>query len=411
MKYLKLLLLFIVTQAFSMNTQTLNVTAFGATGNGTTDDTNAIQSCLTAAASAGKSVFFPQGTYLCNITNGSKHVLEYNAGGQNNVTVYGSGATILHSVSDSNTLFYVFAFSSSTGVNIAGLTFKNTHGLTTAPSNGIFLQGTNGQNINSISVISDTLIGFQIGIQAQGVNGLAIKSNSFQYPNGHDNGQHGNTVPCVCIWTFDNSNGKCFNIDIEGNNANGYTGPLPMTAPRPADGFIYGTGYGYLVATNFLFNFSQEYINIQNYSTVTQINSPYNIIVTNNFLDCTLPVGSVENSGALHKYNYGIRIDAPNATVTYNRIFNYVWGFMSRPTDFSTDTVYNFTVTNNTFVTPADTTTNIVQHDLYFAGNAYQSPNIRMYNNLTLRSDTSRVFTNNAASPVLTGNIYRPTNQ
>lgn len=414
MKYIKLLLLFIMSQAFTWQSQTLSVLTYGATGNGTTDDTNAIQACLTAAHTAGMSVYFPPGTYLCNITNASKHVLEFNAGGVNNVTIYGKGATILHTVSDSNSLLYVYAFSKSTGVNIGGLTFKNTHGLTTAPSNALYIAGTNGQLIDTISILSDTFSGFQIGIQALGINGIAIKGNSFLSPNGHDNGQHGNSVPCVCIWLFDNSNGKCFNIDIEQNYANGYSGPLPITAPRPLDGFLYGTGYNYYVATNFLYNFSEEYIAIEPYSTLPQIGSPYTILITNNFLDCTLPAGSVENNGAAHKYNYGIRVDAPNTTVTYNRFLNYVWGFMSRPTDYSTapiDTVFNFNVTNNTFVTPADTTTNIVQHDLYFAGNGYQSPNIRMYNNLTLKSDTSRVFTNNAASPVLTGNIYRPTNQ
>lgn len=42
----------------------LNVMDYGATGNGTTDDTSAINSALTAAAKAGGVVYFPAGTYL-----------------------------------------------------------------------------------------------------------------------------------------------------------------------------------------------------------------------------------------------------------------------------------------------------------------------------------------------------------
>jgi hypothetical protein len=41
-----------------------NVTDYGATGNGTTDDTAAIQSAITAAAAGGGMVYFPAGTYL-----------------------------------------------------------------------------------------------------------------------------------------------------------------------------------------------------------------------------------------------------------------------------------------------------------------------------------------------------------
>lgn len=48
-----------------MVTSPLNVRWFGATGNGTTDDTAAVQAALTAASSAGGAeVFFPRGVYL-----------------------------------------------------------------------------------------------------------------------------------------------------------------------------------------------------------------------------------------------------------------------------------------------------------------------------------------------------------
>ncbi len=49
----------------------LNVKSFGATGNGTTDDRPAIQAAINAAiALGGATVFFPPGTYRCQLTGG-----------------------------------------------------------------------------------------------------------------------------------------------------------------------------------------------------------------------------------------------------------------------------------------------------------------------------------------------------
>jgi polygalacturonase len=70
-----------------------NVKAYGATGNGTTDDTSAIQAAITAAA-AGGTVFFPKGTYKISssLTLGS------------NVTLLGASAqTTIISQATANT--------------------------------------------------------------------------------------------------------------------------------------------------------------------------------------------------------------------------------------------------------------------------------------------------------------------
>jgi hypothetical protein len=60
-----------------------NVTApsYGATGDGTTDDTTAIQAALTAADSSGGTVYFPQGTYVVQALTATKDVtLEFSPG-------------------------------------------------------------------------------------------------------------------------------------------------------------------------------------------------------------------------------------------------------------------------------------------------------------------------------------------
>ena len=49
--------------------ETISVKDFGATGDGTTDDTTAIQNAINAViAQGGGTLFFPAGTYLINAT-------------------------------------------------------------------------------------------------------------------------------------------------------------------------------------------------------------------------------------------------------------------------------------------------------------------------------------------------------
>jgi hypothetical protein len=53
-----------VAQLFEGVFGVVNVKSFGATGNGVTDDTAAIQAAMTSVASLGGTVFFPTGTYI-----------------------------------------------------------------------------------------------------------------------------------------------------------------------------------------------------------------------------------------------------------------------------------------------------------------------------------------------------------
>jgi hypothetical protein len=97
-----------------------NVKDHGAVGNGTTDDTNSVQSAIDAAlAAGGGTVFFPGGTYLCNglaITG-------------NNVTMLGCGwASIIKQktgVADDTYLISVKGTGTSVANNRSGIAVRN----------------------------------------------------------------------------------------------------------------------------------------------------------------------------------------------------------------------------------------------------------------------------------------------
>lgn len=100
--------------------QTVSVMDFGATGNGTTDDSAAIQ----AALNTGFSVYIPQGTYLINASMQLKTT---------NQMVYGDGQqSILLTTTDIETMY---SSTSIFGVVLADLQFKNTVSeVTTGPT-------------------------------------------------------------------------------------------------------------------------------------------------------------------------------------------------------------------------------------------------------------------------------------
>lgn len=80
----------------------VNVRSFGATGDGTTDDTTSIQNAANAAAAMGQPLFFPPGTYLHNSTvtfsgivvNGSGGACVLQAGDPDNTAVILTGANV-----------------------------------------------------------------------------------------------------------------------------------------------------------------------------------------------------------------------------------------------------------------------------------------------------------------------------
>jgi parallel beta-helix repeat protein len=108
----------IFAPAPALAARTFNVKAFGATGNGVTNDTAALQACFTAAnAVPGSSIVFPQGSYL---NEGTLLV------SGNGVSVVGQHATLI-----AGTTVALLAFN-GTHESVQGMTFSSQSTLPTA---------------------------------------------------------------------------------------------------------------------------------------------------------------------------------------------------------------------------------------------------------------------------------------
>src|ERR1700744_6242209 len=68
-----------------------SVRDFGATGDGQTDDTQAINLALKRAHDEGHDLYFPAGTYLCNQKDAIGNILTLQADGSPSMTLFGDG--------------------------------------------------------------------------------------------------------------------------------------------------------------------------------------------------------------------------------------------------------------------------------------------------------------------------------
>ena len=366
----------------------VNVRDFGATGDGSTDDTHAINSALAAGHSQGKSVYFPPGVYVCNQPDGSGNILTFNAGGVNNVELYGKGATILTQDSGSATkdskLLYIYAFAPCEGFFISGLRFVSTHPRTSRYTLGISITGTGGNELHNAVFRDCAFSGFGIDVQGQGIKGWAMLRDSFYAPNGHDDACFGVNAskPAVNCWFADNKNGACYDVDIEHCWASGYTGSYPMKARRPMDGFIYGTGYGFKIVDNQTQNFGEEHIFLMPPSTDPATSAT--IDIESNTIDGSLPAGITDDNDKPHDYNYGIRVDASHVRIANNKIEHCAWGIMHRSLDYKNFQAQDFEVSNNKISKPKETSKVVYRGAIYINGKTPDKvSNLRVHDNKT----------------------------
>lgn len=386
---------------------TFNVTAYGATGNDTTDDTQAIQACLNAAQAAHGNVYFPAGTYYINQTNGAGKILQINIGASTGASIFGPApgtgtATLLTTKDTPCVQLYIQATLVASGFTLANLNFRNIHHSTVVgQTNALYMTGTGGNLIDTSTLQNLSFDGYSNAVVEQGINYQTLKNDTWTAVNGHSEAQP-NNQPAVFLWFADNSNGQCRNVHVINCTATGYTGALPITVSRPMDGFVYGYAYGEYLTNNTVSMFSQEGL---------QINAPsFNpaatdtVVVQGNWIDCSITSGWVDSNGAAHKYNYGIRVDAGHAAINGNTVKNYTTGIMTRPIDYSGYNPTNTTVTGNILIQAQDTSLYAVSSAVGItaaAASANPFTNFSATGNWIYGVDTNPVSTSNVTLPVI----------
>lgn len=391
----------------------VNVTSFGATGNGTTDDTNAINAAFASAASTHAGVFFPAGTYLCNTVDGSNHILTFTMNGDNNVSIYGQGKITTTTVN--STLLLILAGSVNSNITITGLFIESTHPTTTTSTTGLYIAGTGGQNFHNITVSYCRFEGFNTHLLAQGVDGLTVTRNQFYAPKGHDNGEQG-TSPNIAFVPAANSNGYVDNLYFTNNIGIGYTGTGPITSltyKSSQDGIYRGAAWNSIITGNRSSFYSQEHYSIQPFPSgltpdpATHTGVPHHTYVGFNTVDCAIVPGSIDGSTP-HKVNYGIRADDNSVVVDNNYIYSYTCGIMSRPADYTTTTFDSISYTNNRLFEATDTANYTVNAAFIASGTIthYTITN----NQVQSKSSNPTNFSSGSIPTILTNNFYVPFN-
>ena len=180
---------------------TLNVTSYGATGNGSTDDTAAINSAITASAS-GDTLLFPAGTY--KITSG----ITFKSG--RNYT--GQGNAILNQAT-ANKFCVSTEYDNGSNVLITGLTFQNGgvsfSGSGNVPANNIDIKGCTFLNITNPTYPYNEAIYIPIG-----ASNCDFVGNTFNNIMGDNGIISWNTQSCTITDNF-------FNGVNEGAHLNG----------------------------------------------------------------------------------------------------------------------------------------------------------------------------------------------
>lgn len=199
------------SKLFNRINDIIDVKDFGATGNGTTDDTAAIQAAINAGG-VGSYIYFPPGTYLVSAT----------VTGKANQVLFGAGATSTV-IQRSGNFGHTFSWGSSAGaVQIRGLWFNHsqwyTQGATSLPN-----LATSGAHIY-MSGAQQALIEncffwrMPYGIELDASTLTTIRNNWFQ--GVWDPANAGCQEGIACIW-LNNQVGNCEIIKIEGNYING----------------------------------------------------------------------------------------------------------------------------------------------------------------------------------------------
>jgi len=232
-----------------------SITAYGAVGDGTTENSGAIQNCLNAVT----KVWIPAGNFYCN--KGSQFIVPAN------VTVAGAGmwySTISNGTAENNSAGYYLGFNVGTGGDVfsnfcvqGGCTNRNDN----LSNSGFYYEGGTGCSLTNVWVEHEKA-GYWVGQNAAGnsaaASGTTITGCRFRdlYADGvnlNDGASNCTVSQCSFRYTGDDS------IAFWSVNANGYpeqSGDQALNntiqLPWRADGIaVYGGG-AYTIHDNYV---------------------------------------------------------------------------------------------------------------------------------------------------------------
>lgn len=279
----------------------VDVMAYGAAGDGTTDDTAAFNTAV--AAASGGMVIIPKATYKIN---GQIAI------GISNVEIVGIGYPILKQYDTSS---YTFVTGTNiTDVHIRGIAFSST---TTTGGSGSAIQFnvSNGSPSNKRIKISECYFGpalNMIGIGCGAVEDLAIINNVFDMGTEC---QHG-------LYLTDS-----VNVQIRGNRI---TGPGASSPTFPSSSGIKAIGcYSTFIDGNYIYSWKDNGIYVEHQSGTLY---PLRTVISNNIINTITKAGGtgisvgnatdtvIANNYVVAALNAGIIAQSDGLVVTGNKI-------------------------------------------------------------------------------------------
>lgn len=191
----------------------INVMDYGATGNGSTDDSAAIQSAINAAANTGSYVYFPAGTYICQ----SRISLNNNCSGlvgDANQFVQTTGSTripgtMLSFPTDLGTGTYAidgppdgtFAYKRIAHMIVTGPGGSNSSTMGTSPANMHGIKVTGQYTLDDVSVQY-----FKAGIRGSGdhirLTNVRSQNNYYGFYYDATGSYEGNNTYIACFFGY-----------------------------------------------------------------------------------------------------------------------------------------------------------------------------------------------------------------
>lgn len=260
--------------------QYVSVKDFGAVGNGSTNDTTAIQNAINYL-SAGGSLYFPAGIYLIYSTDANYLSLKI---ASSNITLFGDGSASVIKASDNQSILAMLALQGGNNVTVKNLCFdgnRQNNGTKLAPGGRCVYVYSSNVKINNVEFKNSNFSGTWLGGDSTLGDTGSIENIEILSCNYHDNGGWTSTGTCSAIFgpnasttvkkvsilnsIFENNyppsgpndsaaiNLSCQDVIVNGNflknnyNVNG--GQMAITSVTSA-GVMDGVGSGRAIITN-----------------------------------------------------------------------------------------------------------------------------------------------------------------